>query len=190
MLIVGSILMGLPAPLTASQILIANLIQDGLPALFLAKEKKDFDFLKSKPISNDYNILNFELYFLIILSSVIMGIISLIAFSFSINFYSIEKSRTFVFCVFSFISVFYIFSAKNLEKNITIKSFINNKQFTLSVIASIALLLLIVYSPKMNYIFKTTPLDFIDMSIIFLLAIFTIFIVEITKLLFKSKTIK
>ncbi len=186
-LIIGSILMGIPTPLTASQILIANLIQDGLPAMLLSKEKEDFNFLKSKPISKSYNILNFELIFLIILSSLIMGLISLFSFKTSLNFYSIEKSRTFAFCLFSFISVLYIFSAKNLEKKITINSFVNNKALSFSVLISLLLQLFIVYNPYMNYIFKTTPLSFFDIIIIILASLFTIIFIEIIKYLFNIK---
>lgn len=185
-LIVGSLMLGLPIPLTASQILIANLIQDGLPAMFLAKEKKDFDFLKSKPVSHDYNILNFELGFLTLISSFIMGLSVLFSFNFASKIYDLETARTLAFSMFSFVSVFYIFSAKNLENNITFKSFVNNKFVTISVLVSILLQLFIVYNPLMNYIFKTKPLRLKELLLVFAVGVCIVVVIEFIKFIFKK----
>lgn len=184
-LIIGSLILGLPIPLTASQILIANLLQDGLPAMFLANEKKDFEFLKSKPVSRDYNILNFELGFLVLFSSIIMGVLTLVSFKVALSLYDLDKARTLTFCLFSFVSVFYIFSAKNLENSINIKSFINNKSLSISVLFSVLFQLFIIYNPFMNYVFKTVPLNFIDLVSVSVITVFIVIVIEIVKLVFK-----
>src|SRR5690606_17332659 len=49
---------GLPAPLTAIQILWLNLVTDGAPALALAMEKGDPDIMEQKPRAKNEPIVN------------------------------------------------------------------------------------------------------------------------------------
>ncbi len=59
-LIFFSILLGLPIPLSATQILWINLIGDGLPAMALAVDPKRANLLKRPPRKIEEQILNFQ----------------------------------------------------------------------------------------------------------------------------------
>ena len=58
MIIFLATLAGLPAPLTAIQLLWLNLVTDGAPALALAMEKGDPDIMDQKPRAKSEPIVN------------------------------------------------------------------------------------------------------------------------------------
>lgn len=191
-LIVGSIFLGFPIPILASQILISNLIEDIFPAMAISKEPADEDIMKEPPVGQDENILNFEMKFLIGFISLFLGFSMLFVFYFLYYFKGIDlkEVRTVIFAISSFDSIFYVFSAKNLHKKITLKSITNNKYLLYSVLISFLSLIFIIYNPIMNRIFTTVPLTFIDWTLIFLVSLTTIFLIEIIKHLFNKKYLK
>ncbi|NCC70207.1 HAD family hydrolase [bacterium] len=191
-LIIGSIFLGFPIPILASQILISNLIEDTFPAMALSKEPADDDIMKEPPVGQDENILNFEMKFLIGFISLFLSFFMLFVFYFLyyIKGIDLKEARTVIFAISSVDSMLYVFSAKNLHKKITLNSIINNKYLLYAVLISFLSLIFIIYNPLMNKIFTTVPLTFIDWVLIFLVSLITIFLIEIIKYLFNKKYLK
>jgi Ca2+-transporting ATPase len=191
-LIIGSIFIGLPIPILASQILIGNLIEDSFPAMALAKEQADDDIMKEPPVGQNEDILSFEMKFLIGFISLFLGGIMLFIFYFLyyLKGMSLEEARTVIFAISSVDSMFYVFSAKNLHKRITFNSTTNNKYLLVAVLISFLSLIFIIYNPLMNRIFTTIPLNFVDWVLIFLVSLTIIFLIEVIKHLFNKKYLK
>ncbi len=191
-LIIGNIFLGFPIPMLASQILIANLIEDTLPAMALSKEPADDDIMKEPPVGQNENILNFEMKFLIGFVSLFLAFFMIFIFYFlyKIKGVDLKETRTIIFALSSTYSIFYAFSAKNLHKRITLNSITNNKYLLYAVLISFLSLIFIIYNPLMNNIFTTVPLKFIDWTLIFLISLATIFLIEIIKHLFNKKYLK
>jgi Ca2+-transporting ATPase len=191
-LIIGSIFLGFPIPILASQILISNLIEDSFPAMAIAKEPGDLDIMEEPPVGQDENILNFEMKFLIGFISLFLAAFMLLIFYFLYYFkgISLEEARTVIFVISSVDSMLYVFSAKNLHKRITFNSITNNKYLLVAVLISFFSLIFIIYNPLMNKIFTTIPLNFIDWVLIFLVSLTTVFLIEVIKHLFNKKYLK
>ena len=84
-LIFFSILLGLPVPLTATQILWINLIGDGLPAMALAIDTKRNNLLKRPPRKITEQILNFSRLRFILLITFIFSVILMLVYGFHLS---------------------------------------------------------------------------------------------------------
>jgi P-type Ca2+ transporter type 2C len=74
------ILIGLPVPLLAIQILWVNLLTDGLPAVALGFDPADSDLMKQKPRSREESVFAGGLGRKIIWRSIVLAAVTLIAF--------------------------------------------------------------------------------------------------------------
>lgn len=117
-LVVGSIMLDLPMPITAAQILWINIITDGLPALALTAEPKHPHLLKRKPIDSALPILDSEMKWLIGLVSGLTGLSCLALFAYYLPFEGLHTARTITFSALSVTSLLYIFSLRSLTRPI------------------------------------------------------------------------
>lgn len=97
LLIFISIIIGLPIPLTASQILWVNLVGDGLPALALSVDVKGKNLLLNKPRNVRENILNFNRILRIAKITVPFALLLMIIYYVSLQYLSHENARFVVF---------------------------------------------------------------------------------------------
>ena len=74
------ILIGLPVPLLAIQILWVNLLTDGLPAVALGFDPADSDLMKQRPRSRDESVFSGGLGRKIIWRSIVLAVVTLVAF--------------------------------------------------------------------------------------------------------------
>ncbi|MEM4152701.1 MAG: calcium-translocating P-type ATPase, PMCA-type [Candidatus Pacearchaeota archaeon] len=175
-LILYSILLKLPLPLLPLQILWMNLITDSIPALALSIEKGE-NVMKRKPLK-EKNILEGMLTFILMAGILAFGI-ELIAFYIGLSKFEIDKTRTIVLTVSILFQMFFVFTCRS-NKPLQKIGFFSNKYLIIAVIASIALHLIIIYSP-LNLIFKLIPLKSEELLMTFLLAILGLVVFEIYK---------
>lgn len=108
------ILLKLPTPLTAVQILFVNLITDSLPAISLGMDPDDPDIMKQKPRDPKESILHNN-YLFIIGNGILIGLLTLIAFVFELN---MEVKQLYAEGVLASNSIFaQDWSMANLEAN-------------------------------------------------------------------------
>jgi Ca2+-transporting ATPase len=149
-------LFGWPLPLVAIQILWINLITDGPPALALGVDKTSSSVMKEPPRDPKENIIN-KLFAIRIMA------ISLIITSLCLGIYwhylniNLVKAQTMIFSLLILLELINVYVIRG---HYTDKIF-SNKYLTISVISSILLLLLIIYTP-LSKIFKVINLNFID----------------------------
>ena len=152
-----SILIGLPLPLIALQILFLNLVTDDLPSITLGLSPPEADVMGLKPRRNGELISKRLLLLTFVLGS-IMGICTIAMFDYSLNILhnGIEESRTIALLTLVSFEIVNAFGFRSL-KYVSLKiPFFSNRYLVYASFISVMASLAIVYTP-LNKIFGTVP---------------------------------
>ena len=183
-LILTAIIIGMPMPITALQVLWINFVTDSMPALTLGLEPGTKDIMHKKPRPPKEHILKGTTSF--ILFAAFLGFIfSLLIFLYlydpALNNLVFAQTMTFTFIVIY--KLFLVFSARANTKTIFQLGFLTNKPMIVTVILSFIFQLIIIYSAILHYIFGTTFLTLNNWALIFGLSIIAFLLVEAKKVL-------
>jgi len=151
--IFAAILIGLPLPLVAIQILWINLLTDGFPALALSVDPAEKDVMERKPRKKSEKIITNSAAARIFLVGLIMMLGTLFVFNMFLD--NEIYART---MAFSTLMMFQMFNVLNVRSKYTsFKRLFNNKWLWVAIISSVLLNILVIYTP-LNAYFKTIPL--------------------------------
>ncbi len=181
--IFASILMDLPTPLLAVQLLWINLVTDSLPAISLGTEKPEKDIMNRPPISPEKGMFADGLVFKIIFEGLFIGLLSLTAFVYGYKVSpnaSLSLGRTMCFCVLALSQLFHSFNMRSSLSLSEIKLF-DNIRLTLSFLLCTFLQIGIVSHPVLSDIFKVQRLTAKQWYVVFVLSFMPIVIVELQK---------
>ncbi len=187
LIIFGSLLFSLPFPLLVPQILWINLVSDGLPALALTMEPEEDDVMEKDYQKRNKELLGKEGKILIAMISIVTGISVLLLF-----YYFFKKTgdpvlaRTVAFTALAVDTLFYVFSIRNLRKNIFQSNIFRNMYLNFAVLGGFLLQLVAIYSPFFNRILNTVPLYWSEWSLILLFVLIVMFVIEFIKYLFNE----
>jgi Ca2+-transporting ATPase len=186
-LIGASVLAGIHLPVTAGQILWANLIEDSLPAISLGFEEKEEDIMKRKP--GEKKLFTKEMKAMIFAIGFISNLFLIgLTFYLILKGYELDYLRTMVFAMLCIDIIFYLFSCKNLKKNIWNINLFDNKVLICGWLFGLIALLGAIYLKPLNILLKTTPLSLDSWLIIICFGVLNLFLIEITKyIIFKVK---
>jgi P-type Ca2+ transporter type 2C len=183
-IIVGSLILQIPLPLLAAQILWVNLVDDGFPALALTMEPEDEKIMNQKP-GKMKELLDFESKFMIGIVSTITGLSSLGLFWYFWKSTGDEDlARTVTFTTLAITTLFYVFSIKSLEHNIFKSKPFKNKYLNGAVLIGLLTQLVAIYTPFLNRMLRTVPLGWKEWEIILASILVVIILIEITKAVF------
>lgn len=184
-LIGGSLIFGLPLPVTAIQILWINLVEDSFLGIALAFDKSDDEVMSEKPRQRGGSIIDGEVKALILIVGFVSNIILLGLYAW---LYQREVSlitlQTFMFTGMATNSLLYIFSIKSLKKNIWQEKIFDNKYLVGAVLTGFMLTLAAIYVPFLQNILGTVPLAIHELLFLLLLGVITIIMIEIIKWIF------
>lgn len=147
LVIIGAAIMGLPVPLTATQILWINFVTDGLPALSLAADDASENTMKALPRNVNRSILDFKTLKFISISALVIAFISLGSFLYAYFYINIEVARATVFSLVVLLQMVFIFIMRRHH------SIWSNKYLLLSVMLVILSQILIITVPFLRDIF-------------------------------------
>lgn len=180
-----SMLVGLPLPVTAVQILWINLIEDGLPNVALAFEPKEKDLMKQKPQNRNTPLLTREMKIIIFIVGIITDLMLLgLSFWLWSGDYSIGYVRTMIFACLAMGSTSYVFSCKSLRKNLWHINPFDNKLLVGAWFLSLIGLLSAIYLPVLNTLLGTVPLPLLSWLVIIGLAAINLALIETVKYYF------
>jgi P-type Ca2+ transporter type 2C len=161
--LLSAVAVGLPMPLTATQILWLNLVTDGACTSAMATESGHGDELDEPPVNPNEPILSKEVLPFIIINAVLMASLSLAAFNW---FYdgsaaSLDKSRSAVFIVMAFCQLFNVFNMRAIKRSIFKIGMFSNKIINIALVASITIQILLIEVPALRSIlhFDYVPVD-------------------------------
>lgn len=188
-LILSALLLHIPLPLTALQILWINLVNDALPNFALAFEGSEGNVMKRKPIQRKSPLLDSMSKVLIFPVSITTDLVILSIFLFLLTKtdYSIDYIRTFIFAVLGTAALFYIFALRTLDRSIFQIHPFKNSFLVLAIAFGFLMMGLAMYLPAMNQVLDTEPLLPHHMLWIVLLGFYEIALVEIVKWFYNRK---
>lgn len=145
--IVGAALLGLPVPLSATQILWINFVTDGFPALSLAADNASTNIMKSKPRDASRSILDFGTIIYVVIFASLIALITLGSFIYAYNNINIEIARAVAFTLIVLLQMVFIFIMRRHH------SIWSNKYLLLSVGLVVLSQILIITVPALKKIF-------------------------------------
>lgn len=180
-LISGAVILGLPLPILATQILWINLVNSGFPNIALAFEGEEGNVMSNPPRQRSESILNNRMKFIIFGVGLFTDLLILSFLFFFWGNYELNYLRTMVFAVLGLDSLLYAFSVKSLRNSLFKSNIFNNSYLIAAVAISLALLMLAIYFPGLSSLFGAIALTPTDWLLIILLGSMKIFFIEITK---------
>ncbi|MBI2416266.1 MAG: HAD-IC family P-type ATPase [Candidatus Kerfeldbacteria bacterium] len=184
-IIIGAMLLGLPAPLMATQILWVNLVNDSFPSLAMTQEPKEPGSMRERPRGKHTAILDNEVKLLIAAVSILSGALNLTAYYF---FYTTTGNaalaQTITFVSIGVDSLFLMFSIRSMRQMIYHKNPLSNIWLVLSFIGGISLMLLPVYVPLLQNYIHTVALDWFAWVVIIIISLIQLVAIEAIKFVF------
>lgn len=175
-------------PLLPIHLLWINLITDTLPAFGLGFEEVSDDVMRQKPRDKNESFFGNNLGKTIIVQGIIVGIITLIAYSLGLLISSDQKvARTMAFLTLSLIQLFHAFNLKS-SNSVFSKQVFDNKFLNWSFIVGVILQIGIIYINPVANIFQVIKLNLLQLVLCICLSFLIVIIVEVKKLInIKSK---
>ena len=180
------LLSGLESPLLAIQLLWINLVTDSFPAIALGLEQEEKGIMKRKPRSSKESIFAGGLWEKIITEGVMLGTLTLFAFSLGTRLYDLTVGRTMAFVALGLLELVHSFNVKT-EESIFKTGFFENKFLIGSFILGTLLQIIVVIVPYFANLSVLVPLNYTQWIFTILISIVPIFVIEIQK---KLKEIK
>lgn len=193
------ILMGLPAPLIATQLLWINLLTDSLPAIALGMDPGDPDVMKEKPRPPKESFFAHGSGIRALTGGIIIGLLTIFAYwyGFYEHGYSpfdnsipqdvLEYARTMAFLTIISSQMFYTFAFRNMIKSIFQIGLFTNKYLIGAVALGLALQLGVIGIPAMREAFKLQMPDLGGWLGVILLGLIPLFINELFKIYLRKK---
>lgn len=179
------LLLGLKSPLLAIQLLWINLVTDSLPAIALGLEKPEADIMNKKPRDNKKGIFADGLWQKIIAEGIMLGALTLVAFSLGNYLYGIEVARTMAFVSLGLLELIHSFNIKSDESIFKVGLF-ENKYLMGAFILGAILQVVVVVIPSVAEIFKLVPLTQTQWLYTFGISILPLIIIELQKMFDKT----
>ena len=174
------LVLGLKSPLLAIQLLWINLVTDSLPAIAIGLEPPDKDIMNRKPQDSKKGIFADGLWNKIIVEGIMLGMLTLVAFSIGNKYFGVEVGRTMAFVAMGLLELVHSFNIKS-EQSIFKVGIFENKFLIGSFILGLFVQTIVVVIPTFAEVFKLVPLNQAQWLITLCIAILPIPIVEIQK---------
>ena len=174
------LVLGLKSPLLAIQLLWINLVTDSLPAIALGLEKPEKDIMQRKPVDSKKGIFADGLWNKIIVEGIMIGVLTLVAFSIGNKYYGLEVARTMAFLSIGFLELIHSFNVKN-ERSIFEAGLFENKYLVESLVLGIFVQAIVVVVPAFASVFEVVPLNLTQWIITVAISLLPVPIIELQK---------
>ncbi len=182
-------LIGFPVPLLPIHILWVNLVTDGFPALALGVDPVDPKIMNRPPRKSNEAVVTKSMVLLILAQGAFIAFCSLLAFSLVlfVEKRSLEEARTAAFIVLAASQLFHSFNCRNMTESLFKIGVWTNKKLILAAAVSFSLLMVVVYTPFLQKIFKTESLCLYHWILAIIISSFPLWAMEIIKKINKKK---
>ena len=178
--ITGALSLNLPLVLLPVQILWINLVTDGAPALALGVEPAEEDIMREKPRDPEEGVLTRGGIAVIFLLGIFAGLATLLVFTWALPG-GVDRARTMAFAALILIELWNVLNFRSFRHPIARIGVASNRYLLIAILASAALLLLVVYHPLLQIFLGTTALAPGDWGILVLIGLPPVIAAELYK---------
>ena len=183
-----AILLHMPAPLVAIQLLWLNLVTDGLQDIALSFEAEEKDIMREKPRSPKESIFNKLMLSEVIIAGVSIGLIVFFLWLFLYDSgMSLPKARGFVMTLMVFIQNIHVLNCRSEKQSIFTMRKNKNWFVIFSITLSIGLQLLVLNIPFLSQVLKIEPISPLEIVYMLLLSLPILVIMEIFKMFVRGR---
>jgi Ca2+-transporting ATPase len=182
-------ILGKGSPLQAIQLLWLNLVTDGAPALALGTEKGDPDIMQQKPRPFNEPIINKHMQIGVAIQAIFITTATLLAYFIGLAHNEVY-AQTMAFITLSVSELLRAYTARSEYFPLLKIGVFKNKFMNYAVGSSLILILLVLYVPFLNTIFKTVPLGFTEWEKILPLILLPSIAAEVTKAFLRKRNEK
>ena len=182
-LMVISTIFGWGAPLLAEQLLIINVLADGIPGFFISKEPGEPNIMAQDPIGNDESLLGRGLMQRMIIRAITFTILTLGVYAygrFVISANNPQVGMTLVFLVLALGSMIDIYAIKDSQP-ISWQTFKTNKMLNWGLLLSMTLVISLTVLPHLRQFLHLTLLPIQGWLVVLFGSLIPIFILELNK---------
>jgi len=172
------LIIGLPIPVVAVQILWINLVTDSFPALALAVDPEESDIMLRHPRDPQEPVITRRMFYNMAAVGTVMCVSTLLLYGmvlgvfspFGISYANLDTARTIAFTNLVFLQLFNAFNTRSARESLFKIGFFSNRYLVLGTIISVVLQLAVVYLPPLQTLFHTVSLSPIELIIIVLVS--------------------
>ncbi len=168
--------LGLPIPLLPIHILWINLVTDGLPGLALAAEPQQAGIMQRPPRPPNESIFAHGMWQHIVWVGLLMGALCLLTQGVAIHLG--WHWQTMVFSVLTLSQLGHALAVRSERESLFAQGLRSNTPLLLAILFTLALQVGIIYLPALNAVFKTAPLDAVELIVCLLISSVVFFAVE------------
>ncbi|MFA5060946.1 MAG: cation-transporting P-type ATPase [Candidatus Pacearchaeota archaeon] len=176
-----SVLLGLPLPLVAIQILFMNIFSDELTAITLAFNPYSKDVMTTKPRRKS-SIVSKPLFLLIVFSGLIICLSALTVFYHTLSYMELKESMTLVFACMVFFATFNSYNFRSFRKLTINRSPFTNKFLFYASVLVLLITVFLIYSPIGSFI-NLTSIPYYYLIPIFLTSFLIIVVIDVVKII-------
>lgn len=179
--LIFTILLGMPIPLTASQILWVNIVTDGIMDVARSTEPGHGKIMEQKPIKKDERILTWDILPYLLIMTVIMVTLAILAF----NHYlpeGIEKARTGAFLIIAMTQIFNVLNMRDIRQSVFKIGLFTNKWVNIAFVASVILQFAVVEIPFLQSAFGFAGISILEFFVITVISSAVLWAGELYKL--------
>lgn len=174
-----AVMLGMPLPLIAIQILWINLVTDGLPAIALSVDPIDRDVMKRKPREKGQSVWR-GMGVYIFEYPIIVTFAILAAFEMIVKQGDILLAQTMAFTMLVMAEKMQVFSCRSLERPVW-REMLKNKWIVYTFLLTVFLQMWIIYDPLLNEMFGVKPLSLENWAVVAGMSAFIFIYLEVRK---------
>lgn len=180
-----SIVLDLPMPLVAIQLLWLNIVTDGLQDFSLSFEKSEKNIMKEKPRNPKESIFDKDLLIEVLLSGLTIGIIVFSVWYFLLTKLNMEVSlaRGYIMVLMVFMQNIHVFNCRSEKQSAFKMSIKDNPLIVFSIVVAIILQIIITEVPILSHFLQTSTVPITDMLILLMISSIILFVMELYKMI-------
>lgn len=187
-----AIILDMPMPLVAIQLLWLNIVTDGLQDFALSFEKAESNIMKEPPRNPKETLFNKVLAKEVLISGISIGLIVFIVWIYLINNLNmqISSARGYIMTLMVFIQNMHVLNCRSEKESIFKTPLRTNPLIIFSILSALILQIIFSEIPFLSSFLQTTSIPIPHMLLLFAISTIIILIMEIYKLIEKQKVLK